>query len=406
MNILFLTITKFNSLHARGIYVDLMRKFHSEGHDIYVVAPTERKERKDTFLFKDNRVNILNIKTLNLQKTTLLEKGLGSLLIEYQFLVGIKRYFPKVKFDLVLYSTPPITFFSIISYIKKRDGAYAYLLLKDIFPQNAIDLQILKEGSILHKYFRIKERRLLELSDTIGCMSDANRNYIIDNHPYLSSKKIEVNPNSIEPINFDFDIDRSIIRKKYNIPINAMVFVYGGNLGIPQGLDFLLDTIDCSKNILNIFFLIVGAGTQFTKIKSWFEHNKPQHALLLSRLDKREYDELMKACDVGLIFLNRKFTIPNFPSRLLSYLENRMPVIAATDPNTDIGKIIENYNCGFRVLSGDKEGIINALSKLSSKSSDFEIMRENAWKLLKNEYTVDKSYNLIWNKLRHVADLD
>ena len=50
---------------------------------------------------------------------------------------------------------------------------------------------------------------------------------------------------------------------------------------------------------------------------------------------------LANSCDVGLIFLDKRFTIPNFPSRLLSYMQASMPVLAATDVNTDIGKVIE-----------------------------------------------------------------
>ena len=83
--------------------------------------------------------------------------------------------------------------------------------------------------------------------------------------------------------------------------------------------------------------MIIGSGTEFTRIQKWFEKFQPQNALLISVLPKNDYDKLLAACDVGLIFLNKNFTIPNYPSRLLSYLEMKMPVIAATDPNTDIG---------------------------------------------------------------------
>jgi len=37
-----------------------------------------------------------------------------------------------------------------------------------------------------------------------------------------------------------------------------------------------------------------------------------------------------------MIFLDYRFQIPNFPSRLLSYMAAGMPVIVATDPNTDM----------------------------------------------------------------------
>lgn len=402
MKILFLTLTKVNSLKDSGIYTDLLRKFALEGHQVYAVCPTERRERKKTHVITEHENKILNVRTLNLQKTNVIEKGFGTLAIEYQFLNAIKKYFVGVKFDLVLYATPPITFSKIISYIKKRDHAYAYLLLKDIFPQNAIDMKMLREGGLLHQFFNKKEKQLYHLSDTIGCMSEANCNYLKQHHPELNPLNIEVNPNSIEP-NYiaRSKEERNAIRVKFNIPLNKKVFVYGGNLGKPQGLDFLLDTIENTKNE-NIYFLIVGNGTAYQKIEDWFVLNKPSNAKLIKSLPKAEYDLLLSSCDVGLIFLHQDFTIPNFPSRLLSYLEMKMPVIAATDTSTDLGLVIENAKCGFWVKSGDTVAMQSILPKLLNEENN-AILGENAWALLKQKYTVDVSYQLIMQRMKHVS---
>ena len=92
--------------------------------------------------------------------------------------------------------------------------------------------------------------------------------------------------------------------------------------------------------------------------------------------------------------------IPNFPSRLLSYLEMNIPILAATDPNTDIGTIIEENGCGYKILAGNQVEIQNKINQLLS--SDLKQMGLNGQKLLLNNYTVDISYNLIMNKLKHV----
>lgn len=402
MNILFLTLTKVNSLKYSGIYTDLLRKFATERHKVYAVCPTERRDRKKTYLIAEEDNRILNVRTLNLQKTNIIEKGLGTLAIEYQFLYAIKKYFKDVKFDLVLYATPPITFSKIISYIKKKDHAYAYLMLKDIFPQNAIDMQMLKKGSLLHQFFSNKEKQLYQLSDTIGCMSEANSNYLKKHHPDLNPLNIEVNPNSIEPKeNTISREEKETIRAKFYIPKEKKVFVYGGNLGKPQGLDFLLTTIANTKNE-GIYFLIVGNGTAYQKIEDWFALNKPSNAKLIKALPKVEYDLLLSSCDVGLIFLHQDFTIPNFPSRLLSYLEMKMPILAATDTSTDVGLVIENAKCGFWVKSGDTVAMQSILPKLLNEENN-ALMGERAWELLQQKYTVDVSYQLIMQRMKHVS---
>lgn len=397
MNILFLTLVEINSIEERGIYTDLLRKFRNEGHSITIVTPQERRKNISTNLQQKEGVSILQVKTLNIQKTNVIEKGIGTLAIEYQYLSAIKQYLSNQKFDLILYSTPPITLVKPIEYIKKRDNAYAYLLLKDIFPQNAIDLEMLKKGGFLHRFFEKKEKKLYQVSDTIGCMSQANVDFIIRHNPEIPKQKVEENPNSIEPRIFDFsEQEKNEIRRKYNLPIGKKILVYGGNLGKPQGIDFLLDTIISTKDE-NVFFLIVGNGTEYTRIKQWFKNQKPNNALLLQGLPKNDYDVLLASCDVGLIFLDKNFKIPNFPSRLLSYLEMKMPVITATDPNTDIGKVIEKAGCGYKVLWGDREQMQEKITKITQED-DIKILSENAYQLLNEQYLVERSYNLVVKK--------
>lgn len=400
MNILFLTLVEINSIEERGIYQDLLRKFRNENHNVTIVTPVERRKNISTNYKTKDGVSILQVKTFNIQKTNIVEKGIGTLAIEYQYLTAIKKNLNNIKFDLVLYSTPPITFGKVIDFIKKRDKAYSYLLLKDIFPQNAIDMKMLKEGGFIHKQFLKKEKKLYQLSDTIGCMSPANVNFVLKHNPEIYPQKVEVNPNTIEPVHFHYSEDeKNSIRIKYAVPTDKKVLVYGGNLGKPQGLDFLLETIKASTD-KNAYFLIVGDGTEFTRIKGWFDNNRPVNAKLLQRLPKEDYDKLLLACDIGLIFLDKDFLIPNFPSRLLSYLEMKMPVLAATDSNTDIGNIIESNNCGFKVLAGDQQEMQDKLNKLMQ--ANLKEMGLNSEKLLFNEYTVDKSYQLIQEKIRNV----
>ncbi|WP_293879908.1 glycosyltransferase family 4 protein [Sphingobacterium sp. UBA1498] len=397
MNIVFLTLVEINSIEERGIYQDLLRKFRDEGHSVTIVTPVERRRNIATNFKKKDGVEILQVKTLNIQKTNIIEKGIGTLAIEYQYLSAIKKYLSDRKFDLVFYSTPPITFAKVIEYIKNRDHAKSYLLLKDIFPQNAVDMGMLKKGGIIHRQFLKKEKRLYQISDTIGCMSPANVNFLLQHNPEISYEKVEVNPNTIEPVTVDYTDEQKVnIREKYGIPIDKKVFVYGGNLGKPQGLGFLLETIEATKNE-EVFFLIVGDGTEFPTMKAWFDNRQPNHAKLLQRLPKEDYDKLLAACNIGLIFLDRNFLIPNFPSRLLSYLEMKMPVLVATDPNTDIGDIVEKANCGYKVLAGDQIDMQVKISNLLK--ADLKEMGSNAEKLLRDEYLVNRSYQLIIKKI-------
>ena len=399
-NLVFLTMSRIDDFSRRSIYTDLLRKFRDEGWNVYILTPHERSQGKPTEINAKDGIHILGVKTLNLQKTSTLEKGIGQVLVEGQYKRAIKKYLPSVRFDLILYSTPPITFSRVISFLKKQNpNALSYLLLKDIFPQNAVDLGMMSNSGIkgiLYHFFRQKEKILYALSDYIGCMSPANVEYVLKHNPEIASERVEVAPNSIElrPIG---TIDKGAIRLKYGLPTNRPVFIYGGNLGKPQGIPFLIDCLDANGNREDCHFVILGDGTEQKRLMSWYEKKKPKSVTLLERLSKEDYDMLAASCDVGLIFLDHRFTIPNYPSRLLPYLENKMPVIVATDPHCDMGMIAEENGYGFWCESNSVDAFTVSIERMLH--ADRITMGERGYEFLCKNYLVQYTYNTI---VKHV----
>lgn len=401
MNVLFLTLLEFGSIQERTIYSDLLREFVKFGHRVYVISPIEKRSGKDTHVVEEENATILRLRIGNTQKTNVIEKGINTLLIEPKFKRAIKRYFADVKFDLVLYSTPPVTLASAIQYVKKRDGAFTYLLLKDIFPQNAVDIGMLsKRGvkGILYRFFRKKERKLYSVSDEIGCMSQANVEYVLAHNPDVSHAAIGVCPNCIDVIDKRVEASESIrIRERYGIPLDKKIFVYGGNLGKPQGIPFLIDCLKKCADLRDVFFLIIGDGTEYERIEQFVTTAAQTNVRLMRRLPKEDYDTMVGACDIGLIVLDHRFTIPNFPSRLLSYMSAGLPVLALTDPNTDIGKVITEGGFGWWCESNDAEAAKQMIAAITRM--DCEQQRSRSYQYLNDHYSARTGYQIIMDKI-------
>lgn len=355
MNILFLTMHPFYDIHRRSIYTDLMRRFMKDGHHVYVVAPREKRHGQETTLLEGENYSILIVRTGNQSHVSLLEKGLSTIFLKSDFLHAIDKYYSGVHFDCILYSTPPITLAPVVRKLKKRDGARTLLMLKDIFPQNAVDLGMFRKWGLVYHYFRHKEQELYRQSDVIGCMSQANIDYVRKHNPEVPQEKVVLCPNSMDlnPFQTLAPEERDSLRKKHGIPLDATVFLYGGNLGKPQGVDFLLECLRCCRDMKKVFFALIGSGNEYQKIERFCATEGVQNVKLISELPKDEYERLVGAFDVGLIFLDHRFTIPNYPSRLLSYLNSGLPVLATTDPNTDIGGDIVKGGFGWWCESND-----------------------------------------------------
>ena len=407
MNLLFLTMSSgIEKFQAKGIYTDLMRKFRDEGHEVYIVFPRERKHGLPTQVRVQDGVHLLGVKTLNVTKTNVIEKGIGQVSIEFLYKRAIRKHFAGVSFDLILYSTPPITFPKVIEYAKRANPkAKTYLLLKDIFPQNAVDMGMLSKTGlkgVLYKFFRAKEKKLYALSDYIGCMSPANVEYVLKHNPEVPSNKVEIAPNSLElrpsESRLKGDLVADVIKNLPEALVEAFrvgkpVFIYGGNLGVPQGIPFLIQCLEANADREDCHFVVVGSGTYYQKLAQWYEAYQPKAVTVMKGLPKDDYDRLVQACQAGLIFLDYRFTIPNFPSRLLSYLEYKMPVIVCTDPNCDTGSIAVANGFGLYAPSNSVAAFTLAVDKMLA--SDMVAMGEKGYQFLKENYLIEHTYNQI-----------
>ena len=325
LNILFMSLGQIRSLDEHSIYADLLREFVKNGHYVRLVTPIAGEVTQDV---RRDGYSILCVETAPIQKMGLIKKGIATLQIAPKVKAAMKQYCKDERYDLILMATPPVTLVSVADYIKRRDGAKVYLLLKDIWPQGIADLGAISAGGLIYRFFQSKEKKLYCLADKIGCMSQANVEYLLKHNPEISKEKIEICPNSVEPVDMTVTAERrSELRNKYNVPRDKKTFIYGGNLGRPQGIPFLIECLRANADRKDAFFIVCGTGTEYSKLKEYVEAEKPQNVLLINGLPKADYEDFVAACDVGMIFLDHRFTIPNFPSRLLSYMQSCLPVI-------------------------------------------------------------------------------
>ena len=411
MNILFLTMSSgLRNVSASGIYTDLMRKFRDEGHEVYIIYPNERRTGRPTSVEVSNGVHCLGVRTLNVTKTSVIEKGVGQLLLENLFMRAMNRYFSDVRFDLILYSTPPITFNNVIKEARKRNPqAMTYLMLKDIFPQNAVDLGMMTKTGIkgmLYRMFRRKEKELYRISDHIGCMSPANVRYVLEHNPEVKAEKVEIAPNSYDVVSpHPSPEGKGALHSSFQggvggrlLPTDVPIFIYGGNMGRPQGIPFLVECMRAVKDREDCHFVIVGDGTEYPKLEAFVNECHPKAVSLFRKLPKEDYDRLAEACDVGLIFLDYRFTIPNYPSRLLPYLMTRKPIIACTDPNCDTGTLAEENGYGFYCPSNSVEAFVKTIDRMLA--SDIRQMGENGYRFFLDNYTTEHTFKAIMKHLR------
>lgn len=238
-------------------------------------------------------------------------------------------------------------------------------------------------------------------------MSKNNVTFVKKEYNTIVKDKIEICPNTIDPTDSKNEsIDKDAVKQSFGLPTNKMLLLYGGNFGKPQNIDYVISVIRACGDLENVHFVLSGDGTEYCKI----EELKKKGCKNLSIFDSMKYDDykqLLTVCNVGLIFLDYRFTIPNMPSRMLDYINYGLPILAATDNNTDLTRIIKEQNIGWHVISNDVEKYHDTVLEISKKYiEDKEYLLDigkNSRKLLLKNYTTETAYNIIMDSYNRVV---
>ncbi len=390
MNILILTIAFPDLEEGANLYSDLAIELAGRGHAVYVAALLERKARRNTNLRTQHGVQILRVRSGDLFEVGFLRKGLTMLSLERDFRRAIRATWGSVRFELLVYPTPPVTFVGLVEELKREQGAATYLILRDIFPQNALDVGIMRKG-LAYRYFRSVESRLYAVSDRIGCMSPANAAWVRCHG--VPAEKIEVLPNWRRVREVLAGPGRDM-RKEWGLE-GKFLAVFGGVLGIAQELEFLLELARDCRDREEIAFVLVGEGNQKEKLQAIAARYGIDNVLFKERLSSRDFARLLRQADVGLVNLNRRFTIPNYPSKVLDYFEAEIPVLASLDRATDFGAMLDASGAGLWSLTGDLAAYRRNLDRLMADPGLRREMGRCGRKYLKQHFTVERACDAI-----------
>lgn len=389
MNVLFLNVAFPDLEEGAGLYGDMAIELAARGHSMHVATLLERKHGRDTTLAVQRGVKVLRVASGDLFNVGFVRKGLTLLALEGDFRRAIRRTWPSVHFDLVIYPTPPITFVGLVEDLKREHGCATYLILRDIFPQNAVDVGIMRKR-LAYRYFRRVEQRLYAISDRIGCMSPANAEWV--RRDGVPAEKVELLPNwrkVRDPIPEGRDL-----RREWGLE-GKFLAVFGGVLGIAQELEFLLDLARDCRDRKDVAFVVVGEGNQKAKLREIAARDGLDNVQFRERVSSGDFGRLLRLADVGLVNLSRHFTIPNCPSKVLDYFEAELPVLASLDRATDFGAMLDDAGAGLWSITGDLPAYRKNLDRLVADAALRREMGRRGRAYLCRHFTVERAADTI-----------
>lgn len=407
MNILYIASMFPTPKEGENLYTDLASELVENGHKVTVIVSEEKRKIDDTKVCIERNFNVIRVRTGNLYEIGSVEKAISFVTLQSKMKNAINKYLSDEKFDMIVFMSPPVTMYSVVNFAMKKYNCFSYLMQKDIFPQNAVDLKIMTKYNPAYWYFRHKEKELYKISTVIGCMSDKNKEYLLNHNKYLDCKKLQIFPNTTKLNREEEYIDDAIqIKRRYGIPENRVIITYGGNFGKPQGIDFLIQILGVYKDNENVEFLLVGKGTEKEKLYRYIKEKNIENVKLINFLNSEEFSKLLKISDIGLVLLDYRFTIPNIPSKTLTYFKNRIPIMAATDNNTDFKQMLEDSGAGLWCESNNVYSFKEKLDFLIANKKVRKEMGENGRLFLEKNLTTEVSVKILEDTFRNLKNVN
>ena len=398
MRVIFLGLAVPNMNEYHNMFTELVVEFRNNGHDIMIVAPTY--DEKVYGMQIEDGIPTLRVPTLELFGVGKIQKGLATLLLPYQYKRALKKSNIDLRFDLVMMPTPPITLVNVASWLKRKYGSKMYLILRDIFPQNALDLGMMNPKGLAYTYFRKKEKEMYFASDYIGCMSQGNIDYVKRHNPEQDSNKLHLLPNWawLQPNLEQQEIIK--IKEQYGL-LDKFIVVFGGNIGKPQKMENIVALAKSCSAIKEIFFLIIGGGNEKEHLDQMILQENLNNVRVKDFLSREEFFKVLQIADVGLISLSENFTIPNIPSKSLVYFNARVPILASVDLNTDFGTQLENIGAGLWAEAGKTKILKEKLMYLYNNPDKRMKMGENGYQYFKSNLLASMAYKNIISRVKN-----
>lgn len=319
---------------------DLCLEFARQGHEISMMVASP--ELEESFRIENWKgVQVVRLKTPKTKDTNYIRRTIGELLMPFFMLWHLR--FSKLcnqKWDGIVWYSPTIFLGLLVYMLKKNSNCKSYLIIRDIFPEWAVDMGLMGRG-LPYFFFKGIANFQYSVADVIGIQTPGNRVYF-ENWENNPRKNLEVLNNWLA----ETPTQQCSITVSDTQLAGRKIFVYAGNMGIAQGMDILLELADQLQSRQDIGFLFVGRGSEVQKLRKETQKRKLENILFFDEIDPDEISSLYDQCHVGLISLDSRHKSHNIPGKFLSYMQSGLPVLASVNDGNDLVALIESEKIG------------------------------------------------------------
>jgi O26-antigen biosynthesis N-acetyl-L-fucosamine transferase len=361
---------------------ELALELKNNGHEILVLTPKPLQKELLTTR-KIDGITVLFFKSGEIKNVGKVKRAINESLLSYQAFKSSKKYLNENPCDGIIYFSPSIFFGSLVKKLTNLWNCQSYLILRDIFPQWAVDNNLINENSLVHRYFNFFEKINYKSADRIGVMSQSNLEFFKSKKFNTSKFEVLYNWSQIGKVP---KVENNF-RKKLKLQ-NKIVLFYGGNIGHAQQMINLINLAKKFTKNSSVHFLFVGEGDEVELLLKEVSNNKLKNITYLPPVNQNTYFEMLNEFDIGMFSLHSGHKTHNFPGKLLGYMSYSKPILGCVNAGNDLADVVNSAKAGIIVDSNDSFGLYEAAKALIDSESIRNKMGANGRELLSNKFSV------------------
>lgn len=216
-------------------------------------------------------------------------------------------------------------------------------------------------GTLIARYYRRIETRLLEISDSIVLISPDFRRFLpasVENRVHVIRNWGMLASISPRPKSNPWAARQGLSEK--------FVFMYTGTLALKHDPGVLLALCDAFDADEAVAVVVVATGVNAERLKAE-HHAKPRRNLTLLPLQPvEEMPDMLGSADVLLALLESDAAVFSVPSKLLSYLCSGRPILLSAPSHNLATRVLMESNGGLHAEALDSEAFVTSANRLRS----------------------------------------
>jgi glycosyltransferase involved in cell wall biosynthesis len=160
-------------------------------------------------------------------------------------------------------------------------------------------------------------------------------------------------------------------------------------MGHPQDLESIVECAEKLKDDERFHFLFLGSGVKRKWLETEARENSLTNVTILPPRPRAEQKLFLNACDVGFVSLVRGMRGVAMPSRTYNFLAAGKPILALTEENSEVARVIEEDRVGWIVPPSEPTKLLQIIYKIYDERNFLSEISKRARKSALDKYSVE-----------------